>query len=193
MNTHFYNPTSIIQHPSPDNIDGITDSIEWIVNENITRDNHASSSKPLYTISGLWMEKYLSKTHQLWCTGLNIPLDTRPIVGIELLLDMKRVSRIEDLLIQLTLNDELIGNNMASPVDPVQANMYTGDNSPLLPIIGDYNIYSGTTELWGLDNLTNEQISDSSFGFVLSFRSNQVYPHRDIVTINQIGLGIIYG
>jgi hypothetical protein len=139
------------------------------------------------------MEKYLSKTHQLWCTGLNIQLDTRPIVGIELLLDMKRVSRIEDLLIQLTLNDELIGNNMASPVDPVQANMYTGDNSPLLPIIGDYNIYSGTTELWGLDNLTNEQISDSSFGFVLSFRSNQVYPHRDIVTINQIGLGIIYG
>jgi hypothetical protein len=82
---------------------------------------------------------------------------------------------------------------MASPVNPVQSNMYTGDNSPLLPIIGDSNIYGSSTNLWGTTGLTSTNVSDPSFGIIISFRSNQVYPHRDIAQINQIALGITYG
>jgi hypothetical protein len=193
MNTQFYNPTSIIQEPTPNELDGIDESIPWVLNGIITQDNPAYSSQPLYTMSGLWMEKFLSKTHRLVCTNLNIPYDVRPIVGIEFLLDMNRSSRIEDLLIQLTLNGELIGDNAASPVNPVQSNMYTGENSPLLPIIGNYNVYGSPNELWGTSNLTTLDITDPSFGIVISFRSNQVYPHRDIVYIKQIGIGITYG
>jgi hypothetical protein len=193
MNTKFYNPTVITQEPTPTELEGIGESIEWDINGAIYENNYASSTKPLYTISGLWMEKFLSKTHRLYCTNLNIPLDTRSVVGIEFLLDMHRASRIEDLMIQLTLNGELIGDNKASPVDPVQSNMYTGDNSPLLPIIGNYNIYGSPADLWGTTDLTTIDVSDPTFGIVISFRSNQVYPHRDIVFVNQIGVGITYG
>jgi hypothetical protein len=194
MNTIFYTPTNIIQRPIPDSVESISDSVEWVINNNsINENSKAYTSKPLYTISGLWMEKFLSKTNQLWCTNLNIPLDTRPIAGIEFLLDIDRKSRIEDLTIQLTLNDELIGDNFADPVYPVQANMYTGDNNLVAPIVEDYNIYGGPDNLWGANGLTNADVSNSSFGIVIGFVSNKVYPHRDIPVINRVGIGITYG
>ena len=189
--TQYYNPTHIVEHTIFNDVTG-HDSIGWEVNNLITQDTHASSKQPLYTISGLWMEKFLSNTSELWCTRLNIPNSSMLITGIEFYLDIKRMSRIEDLRIQLTLNGEAIGNNMASPVNPVQSNMYTGENSPLLPIIGDVNVYGGPTNLWGTE-LTSTQIADDSFGIIFSFRSNQVYPHRDLVIVNQIGVGITYG
>ena len=138
------------------------------------------------------MEKFLSNTSELWCTNLNIPDYQQPVVGIEFYLEMHRLSRIEDLRIQLILNNELIGNNIASLVDPVQSNMYTGENSPLIPIIGDKNIYGSETDTWGA-TLSSTDISDPSFGIAISFRSNQVYPHRDLVIVNQIGVSITYG
>jgi hypothetical protein len=139
------------------------------------------------------MEKYLSNTNELWCTNLNIPDPNLPVLGIEFLLDMNRLARVEDLLIQLILNNELIGDNQASPVDPVQSNMYTGDNSPLLPIISNCNIYGAPNFMWGADTLTSADVADPSFGIVFSFRSNQVYPHRDLVYVKQIGIRITYG
>jgi len=189
--THYYNPTSIAQQTIFNEVTG-HDSIDWIFNDIISQDTRASTKQPLYTISGLWMEKFLSNTSELWCTGLNIPDTDTPITGIEFYLDMHRFSRVEDLRIQLTLNGEAIGHNLASLVDPVQSNMYTGENSPLIPIIGDVNVYGGPTEMWGTE-LTSTQIADESFGIIFSFRSNQVYPHRDSVIVNQIGVGITYG
>jgi hypothetical protein len=191
MTTQFYNPTAITEHTIFNEVTG-HDSINWNFNNSIAQNNYASSKQPLYTISGLWMEKFLSNTSELWCTNLNIPDIGQPVTGIQFYLEMHRLSRIEDLRIQLILNDELIGNNMASPVDPVQSNMYTGDNSPLLPIIGDTNIYGSENDTWGT-TLTSTDVSDPSFGIAFSFRSNQVYPHRDLVIVNQIGIGITYG
>jgi hypothetical protein len=192
MTTQFYTPTTI-QEVTPTDDYLMQPIIGWNHNGAIYDNNYAVTKQPLYTISGLWMEKYLSHTSELWCTGLNI-LDTeQSVVGIEFSLLMHRFSRIEDLRLQLTLNGEAIGDNMASPVNPVQSNMYTGDNSPLLPIIGDSNIYGSSTNLWGTTGLTSTNVSDPSFGIIISFRSNQVYPHRDIAQINQIALGITYG
>lgn len=192
MTTQFYNPT-LIQEVIP--VDDYLQQplVEWSFNGAISENNYAVSKQPLHTISGLWMEKYLSHTSELWCTALNISDCNQPVVGIEFLLSMHRFSRIEDLRIQLTLNGEAIGDNMASPVDPVQSNMYTGDNSPLLPIVGDVNVYGAPDNLWGTTNLTSVNVADPSFGIIISFRSNQVYPHRDIAQINQIALGITYG
>ena len=114
------------------------------------------------------------------------------ILGIEFQLGMQRASRIEDLIIQLTLNGELIGNNYASTVNPVQSDMYTGDfTTPLTPV-GDLNIYGGSTDLWGTTNLTSANIADPTFGIVISFRSNIIYPHRDICYVNQASLRITY-
>ena len=191
MNTQFYNPTVIIEHTIFNEVTG-HDSIGWDVGNAISQNNYATSKQPLYTISGLWMEKFLSNTSELWCTNLNIPDNNLPVTGIQFFLDMHRFSRIEDLRIQLILNNELIGDNQASPVDPVQSNMYTGDNSPLLPIIGDANLYGEVNNMWGT-SLTSEDIANPSFGIAISFRSNQVYPHRDLVIVNQIGVSITYG
>jgi hypothetical protein len=282
MTTQFYYPKTITEYGEQNDI--IQPLIEWNINGTLSPDNPITSKKPLYTISGLWMEKFLSHTNELWCSNFNIPdrsqqvgtqitgieawnwhsffpnpyawipssnpvfmslyaigpsivgwtfysandpssavtitaredgsvlefsadpgsapyiaqsPDYSPavpytVVGIEVYLDVHRLSRIEDLRIQLRLNDDYIGDNMASPVDPVQSNMYTGENSPLLPIVGNKNVYRSSTEVWGTE-LTSADVADDSFGVAISFRSNQVYPHRDLVIVNQIGIGITYG
>jgi hypothetical protein len=190
MTTKFYYPNNITEYGEQNEL--IQPLIGWNINGTLSPDNSITSKQPLHTISGLWMEKFLSNTNELWCTKFNIPDTELPIIGIELYLDIHRVARIEDLRIQLRLNNEYIGDNMASPVNPVQSNMYTGENSPLLPIVGNKNVYGGPTETWGT-TLTNTDVSNDSFGVAISFRSTQVYPHRDLVIVNQIGLGITYG
>jgi hypothetical protein len=70
--------------------------------------------------------------------------------------------------------------------------MYTGDNSPLLPVIGNENSYSSASNLWGT-TLTSAQITDPNFGVAISFRSNQVYPHRDFAIVFQVSVGVTYG
>lgn len=190
MTTKFYYPNNITEFGEQNDL--IQPLIGWNINGTLSPDNSITSKQPLHTISGLWMEKFLSNTNELWCTRFNIPDTELPVIGIELYLDIHRVARIEDLRIQLRLNNEYIGDNMASPVNPVQSNMYTGENSPLLPIVGNENVYGGPTETWGT-TLTSTDVSNDSFGVAISFRSNQVYPHRDLVIVNQIGIGITYG
>jgi hypothetical protein len=190
--TAFYNPRTINQVQISNDITGIP-SINWNFNPSVIEvGTEAFSRKPLYTISGLWMEKFLSNTSQLWCTNYNFP-NTGTVVGIELQLSMLRASRIEDLVIQLTLNGELIGNNYASTINPVQSSMYTGDymETPQQPQ-GDISNYGGPTDLWGTTGLTGSNIADPSFGVVISFQSNQIYPHSDIAYLSQVGLRITY-
>jgi hypothetical protein len=190
--TIFYSPTSITQVSIPNEITGIP-SIDWNFNPNMIADNADAITKTgLYTIPGLWMEKFLSNTSQLWCTRLGIPNRVGTVVGIELQLDVQRVARIEDLVIQLTLNGALIGDNRASTVNPVQSDMYTGDFTTPLDPVGDRHIYGAGTDLWGTTGLTATNIADTTFGVVVSFKSNPVYPHRDLAYLNQVALRITY-
>jgi hypothetical protein len=190
--TQFYNPTTITQVSIPNEVTGIP-SIDWNFNSNIIADGAEAVTKTgLYTIPGLWMEKFLSNTSQLWCTRLGIPNRTGTIVGIELQLDVQRVARIEDLIIQLTLNGALIGDNRASTVNPVQSDMYTGDFTAPLDPVGDSHIYGSSTDLWGTTGLTSTNIADSTFGVVVSFKSNPIYPHRDLAYLSQVALRITY-
>lgn len=190
MTTKFYYPNNITEYG--DQHDLIQPLIGWNINGTLSPDNSITSKQPLHTISGLWMEKFLSNTNELWCTRFNILDAELPVIGIELYLDIHRVARIEDLRIQLRLNNDYIGDNIASPFNPVQSNMYTGENSPLLPIVGNTNVYGGPADTWGT-TLTSTDVSNDSFGVAISFRSNQIYPHRDLAIINQIGIGITYG
>ena len=191
--TAFYSPTAINQVTIANDITGIP-SIDWDFNPTLISDiAQATTKKRLYTISGLWMEKFLSNTSQLWCTQLNIPDNNRTVIGMELLLGIQRSSRVEDLLIQLTLNGELIGDNYASTINPVQSSMYTGDymETPAQPV-GDIGMYGGPADLWGTTGLTSANIADPTFGIVVSFRSNEIYPHSDLAYLNQVGLRITY-
>ena len=192
--TTFYNPTQLTNVTIHNSVTG-HDSINWVTNNNIiVENNYAYSSKPLYTVSGLWMEKFLSNTSQLWCTGYKIPDNDQQVQGIEFSLNLKRAARIEDLLIQLTLNGELIGENLASTINPVQSNMYTGggpNDIPLVPV-GDNYIYGGASDLWGTTGLTSANIADSTFGIVVSFKSNIIYPHNDTAYLNQVSIRVTY-
>jgi len=192
--TLFLNPTTISNVTIPNNITGIP-SIDWKFNPTTIVENvEAITKKPLYTISGLWMETFLSNTSQLWCTGYKFPNTGQTPVGIEFSLNIRRAARIEDLLIQLTLNGNLIGNNYASTINPVQSNMYTGggpNDVPLTPV-GDLNVYGGRSDLWGTTGLTAANIADPTFGIVVSFKSNIIYPHSDLAYISQAALRITY-
>ena len=146
-----YNPTQLANVNILNAITNIP-SIDWKFNPTALVPNvYAVSNKPLYTISGIWMEKYLSNTSQLWCTGYNIPSTGKKILGIELILDMQRNARIEDLIIQLTYSGSLIGNNKASTVNPAQTDIYTGNAIDLPQPVGDYHIYGSGSDVWGLD------------------------------------------
>ena len=193
ITTPFYYPITIANTTVANEVTGIP-SIDWNFTPAVIADHaKAVSKKPLYTISGMWMEKFLSNTSQLWCTNFNIPNTGNSISGIEFQLKMQRAARIEDLIIQLTLNGTLIGDNYASTINPVQSDMYTGDFTTPLNPVGDYNIYGSPADLWGTTGLTASDLANSTFGIVVSFKSNAIYPHRDLVYVSQVGLRITYG
>lgn len=183
--TPFYLPRTIVQRHIPNTVTGI-DSIPW-------KDDSAttSSSAGLYTISGFWQEKFRSQTSELWCTGLGLPEISGTITGVELALDIRRAARIEDLVIQLTLDGELIGDNLASQINPVQADMYTAENTPRQIPFNDYHVYGSADNMWGTE-LSNVDVSNPTFGVVISFQSNLIVPHKDIAYLDQVALRITY-
>lgn len=189
--TPFYVPTNITQ---VDVINDITTlkSIPWDHDGAIiSKEVYAMTRSPLTTISGFWQEKFYRETSQLWTTGYNIPNDSRTITGIELQMNVQRKARIQDLIIQLTLNGEIIGENRASLISQTQSNMYTAElDIPEVPI-EDYHIYGGSIDLWGTE-LSSADVANSSFGAVISFKSNQVVPHSDIVYLDQVAIRITY-
>jgi len=189
--TPFYSPTSVEQVTVMNELTHKT-SIDWDDLESIISTNSfARTKKPLYTISGFWMEKFLSNTSQIVLTDFNFPTSNRQLTGIEFQLGIQRAGRIEDLQIQLTINGDLIGDNLASNVNPVQSDMYTGDHTTPLNPVGDYHIYGDATNMWGTE-LTTSDILNPTFGIVIAFKSNQIYPHSDMAYVNQVGLRITY-
>lgn len=189
--TLFYNPRQIQQVTAFNEVTQ-SNSIDWNFNQVIAQGNYASTKKPLYTTAGFWAEKLRSVTSQLWCTDLNIPDNGKQVVGIEFQLNVLRAARIQDLLIQLTLGGELIGDNYSSTVNPVQSDTYTADITIPQNPVGDYNIYGGPNDLWGTTGLTSANIADPTFGIVFSFQSNIIYPQSDIAYVDQIGIRITY-
>jgi hypothetical protein len=189
--TAFFLPSIIEQVHSVNSVTG-RPSIQWDHSESIiSTDSAASTRGTLYTISGFWQEKFYSETSQLNTSGYNIPANSGTLVGIELSLNARRVARIQDLVIQLILNGELIGENRASLINPIQADMYTADTAVMLDPIDDFNIYGSSTDLWGT-TLSAQDITDASFGVAISFRSNMIYPHRDTVYLDQVGIRLTY-
>ena len=190
MTTAFYPPSLIDTVPEYNSILNQW-SIPWNWNPTTISDHAvAVTTRPLYTISGMWMERFLTNTDQLWCKNFNIPNTGRPVIGIEVELFTQRAGRIQDLVVQLIQGGYLIGNNYASTINPVESNTYTGDMTIPIPV-GNYNIYGGLTDMWGT-TLTSTQVANSTFGVAISFKSNVIYPHRDLAQVSQVGIRITY-
>jgi hypothetical protein len=69
--------------------------------------------------------------------------------------------------------------------------MYTGNLIEPLNPIGDYNIYGSSSDMWGTE-LVSSNVADPTFGVVISFRSNIIYPHTDLAYVDQVGVRITY-
>lgn len=142
-------------------------------------------------MSGLWQERYRTHTNEIWTTGYNSPLLGDTVSGIEFVLDTQRLSRVEDLVIQLCLNGELIGLNYALSVPPDIANVYTADNGIILNPASNHEVYGGEFDLWGT-HLTSLDITNPTFGIVISFQPHPTIPHRDIAAVDQVSMRIHY-
>ena len=93
------------------------------------------------------------------------------ITGIQVKLSMNRFGRITDDTIQLTRNDELIGENQA-----------TLDTNPI-------KLYGSETSLWDT-TLTPEYLQDPSFGVVLRFKSHPRWPHKSSAFIDAVEIRV---
>ena len=188
--TQYYRPRTLVNRTIL-NTTTNQNSIDWNYNGSISENNYAVTQQPLHTISGLWMERFLTNTSQLWCVNLNIPNNNSTVQGVEFNLVMERYTRVEDLLIQLTLGGVLIGENKASTINPVPADIYTGDDyGVIMDPPGNNYTYGSSTDLWGTSGLTAANVSDPTFGIVVSFKSNPAFPHRDLAYLYQLGIRI---
>lgn len=128
---------------------------------------------------------YTSATNQLIAKNFSANV-TGNILGIKVSIDSNRVGRITDKTIQLTYQNEPIGNNKA--IVETVVNSYglkeftTGNN---------IQTYGSETDTWNA-NLTQEIVNDESFGIIIQFASHPFYPHTDFVYIDSISLEIFY-
>lgn len=190
MSTITYYPKVLNQVGSFNDITN-TPSIDWNF-DNPAIPQTVLTVKPLHTISGFWQEIFRTVTSELWYTDLRIPDDSSTIVGIEVDLEMQRNARVQDLTVQLTYNGDLIGDNQASDINPVQSNIYTGENTVTPIPAGNSHTYGSANSLWGTTGLTTAMLADSSFGIVISFQSNHIYPHSDFAQVDRVALRITY-
>jgi hypothetical protein len=134
----------------------------------------AVTTTELHTISGLWQERYASKTNQLWFTNFSFNPEGTTLYGIEVQFNSIRGNRVQDYIVQLVLNGSLVGDNIADP---------STDN---------LKIYGSSTSLWN-SNISFSDVTNPTFGVAISFRSNVTIPHKDIGYLDQLRMRITYG
>jgi hypothetical protein len=134
----------------------------------------AVTSKELHTISGLWQERFASKTNQLWFTNFSFNPVGTTLYGIEVEFNSIRSNRVQDYIVQLVLNGALVGDNIA---DPITDNVKT---------------YGGPTNLWN-STISISDVTSATFGVAIAFRSNVTIPHSDLGYLDQVRMRITYG
>lgn len=101
------------------------------------------------------------------------------ISGVELRILTQRNGRATDEQIQLSYQDQPIGNNNFQ---------YMTNEDGHLPLYND-TTYGGPTDLWGAE-LTPEILQDPSFGVILKFQGHPYYPHSSGLFIDAVSLTI---
>jgi hypothetical protein len=101
------------------------------------------------------------------------------ISGVELRVVAQRNGRATDEQIQLSYQDQPLGNNNFQ---------YMTDEDGHLPLHNDAT-YGGPTDLWGAE-LTPEILQDPSFGVILKFQGHPYYPHSSGMFVDHISLTI---
>lgn len=166
-------PSIVIQYPET----GFeSNHVAWDENRQFsaikTKDGtHVKTIRDLLHIARDPKHDILEKTYFLKLTNFNFVNLPNILSGIEVKLTMNRFGRITDDVIQLTHNNDLIGENKADLIlDPIK-------------------IYGGDNDLWR-SNLSIQDISENSFGISLRFESHPKWPHKSSAFIDCVEIRI---
>lgn len=191
----FYIPKTIVQYAEyPDN------DVSWTNNDNNTGimdqpdynfadvtngaggRNNIQTIKPLTHVANPSRGPKLDKTYYLKCTNFGISDVPANVTGIGLSLFTQRNQKIVDETICLVYRGEVISDNKTN----LSAGQYAVDghlrNS-------NNQTYGDVNDMWGA-TITPDMIRDPSFGVLLRFSSNPMYPHREGMTIFKIFLEV---
>ena len=144
--------------------------------------NVISTVKPLTHVSNPTRGPKLDKTYYLKCTnfsGLHVP--STP-TGIVLNLTTQRHQKIVDETICLVYQDQIISDNKTN----LSPGAYSVDGHMK---IENQATYGSETDMWGA-TITRDMLMDPSFGVLLRFSSNPMYPHKEGMLIYQITLQV---
>jgi hypothetical protein len=173
MSTNWALPRTIDQYPE-EGAELAHVSWQEIDNFNAIKNKDGKSiktSRDLIHIARDPRHDIVEKTYFLRLTNFNFVNVPETITGIEAKISMNRFGRITDETIQLSLSNQLIGDNLANTIlDPIK-------------------VYGGNDTSWNL-NLTRSNILDSTFGIVLRFKSHPNWPHKTSALIDSVELRI---
>jgi hypothetical protein len=148
----------------------VPNHIAWrAVGDEFTKINLITTVSDLKHISNTAVNDLKMKTYYLVLTGFEWTDLPDTISGIEAQINIRRVGRITDDTIVLYLNQG-IGEN--------KANADLANNKT----------YGGETDLWGLEEITSEMLTDSNFGMVLRYQSHPSWPHSVAPIMNHVQL-----
>jgi len=114
----------------------------------------------------------VTKTYYVNATGFNFTNLPETISGIEVRIKTKRAGRVTDDTVQLCLDDNLIGENKATLN------------------LSAIKIYGNSNDKWTVDNISLQNVQNSSFGVAIRFQSHPQWPHRDAAYIDLIEMRI---
>lgn len=89
------------------------------------------------------------------------------VVGIELQLEITRLARVQDRVIQVWSGGQARGRNLADLT------------------AGDLHVYGSPTDLWSTENLA---VADPGFGFLIDLQPHTLYPSSNLVYLRQLKL-----
>jgi len=141
--------------------------------------NNISVIKPLTHVSNLSFGPKLDKTYYLKCTNFGFKGLTDALTGITLTLDTQRFGKIVDDTVCLVYKDQVISKN--------KTDLSTHREGQLRN--GNVQTYGGETDLWDAE-LTNEMVMDPSFGVLLRFASNPMYPHKEGMLVYSVLMSV---
>lgn len=173
MSSNWAFPTQISQYAETE-FENI--HVSWLEIDNFNNlkfadGKHTRTTRDLVHIARDPKHDILEKTYFLKLTGFNFTDAPNSLTGIQARIKMNRGGRITDDTIQLCLNNDLIGNNLASlDLNPIKT-------------------YGIDESLWGT-GLTISDVLNSSFGITLRFKSHPKFPHKTSPLIDTVELRI---
>ena len=171
MTTPWFYPNAVTQYGEiPQHVSWQGEDNNWAYLR--TTDAYVSTTRELLHIANASVNDLKMKTYYLYLTDFGIADISDPILGIEVMIDMRRGGRITDETIQLRYNNDFIGDNRAS---------YQLDNN---------KIYGSETDLWDTTGLTAGMLRDASFGLGIRFQSHPAWPHKEHPMLNYIKLRV---